>query len=570
MRERVYRIILSCAFVLLGLGLFFTQVLRGDRLYDMGLRNSIRLIHEEPARGRILDRNGGVMADNVLSFDASIIPQELKDKEEVFRRLAPVLSLAPEAIRRRYERGYLNPFTPVVIATNLPKTTAIILDEQSFDLPGVSVALNAKRSYPLGTGASHVLGYLGEIDKSRITRLKEYGYDLKDTMGYSGIEEELDYYLRGDKGGQQVEVDNRGRQVRLLGYRPPVKGEDVVLTIDLELQQIADELLKEKKGAFVLMDVTRGAIVAMSSAPAFDPNVFVDRKDRRLLNYYLISRDAPLFNRALQGRFAPGSVFKVVTAAAAMKAKGFPPTLTFVCHGQLRVGNRYFKCWDVHGPQDFYQAMGHSCDVYFYQLGLMAGADNLTHVAHEFGFGNSTGISGGREASGFVPSRLWKRLNRFEGWYDGDTANFSIGQGFVLVTPLQVARMMAAVANGGYLVTPYLIQRVGAEDAVVKEPKKIGIPQKDLDLLKKALRYPVSLESGTAREMDVPGLKICAKTGTAQVTGHESHGWVAGFFPQDDPQYAFCILLENVGSSHYACALGREFFEEAMRRNKFP
>jgi penicillin-binding protein 2 len=568
MRLRIYKLIFFSFFLSLSLVLFFVQVVRGGYFYNLSLRNSIRLISQDPWRGRILDRDNNIIADSALSFDAVIIPQDVKNKNFVFQMLSGFLSITPDALAKLYSRGYLNPFTPVPMAKGIAKTTAIALEEASFDLPGVSVELNVKRFYPHGAVLSHVLGYMGEIDKSRITQMKDYGYDIKDKVGYSGLEERFDIYLKGEKGGQQVEVDNRGRQVRLLGYKPPFKGKDVQLTIDLELQEIADKLLQGKRGAFVLLDVSTGAVLVMSSAPAFDPNVFVGRTDKNTMNYYLRSPAAPLFNRAVDGQFPPGSVFKVVTATAALKTKKVSLSTTFVCNGQLKVGNRYFKCWAVHGPQDFYHAMAHSCDVYFYSLGLLAGADGLTQTAHDYGLSFSTGIDLLQESSGFIPSKIWKRLSRFEGWYDGDTANFSIGQGYVLATPLQLARMMAVVGNGGYLVEPYLTQAIDGEVMIHKEPKKTKLAPEFLNLMKEALRFPVREESGTAHTIDVPGLEICGKTGTAQVRGQESHGWVAGFFPKSKPRYAFCIILENAGSSHYACQLGKEFLEEALRRKK--
>ena len=437
------------------------------------------------------------------------------------------------------------------------------------DCAGVDVALIARRYYPYASCAAHVIGYMGEIDKSRITKLKDYGYYVKDKVGYSGIEEKFDIYLRGEKGGQQVEVDSQGRQVRLLGYKPPAMGRDVELTIDLDLQQIADKLMDGKKGAFVLMDVSTGEILVLSSAPAFDPNIFVQRKDSGALAALLTSQDAPLFNRAISGQFPPGSVFKVVTAVAALKNKKISTSTTFVCSGSLRVGNRDFKCWNVHGSLDFFQAMAHSCDVYFYHLSLLAGADAVTTTAHEFGFSVPTGIDLSHEAAGFIPTRLWKRLSRFENWYDGDTANLSIGQGFVLVTPLQLARLMAVVANGGYLVEPHLTKAVDGVPIEEKEPKKINIPEDVLDTVRESLRGPVSLDSGTAHSLEVGDLEICAKTGTAQVIKERSHGWVAGFFPKSKPKYAFCILLENVDTSHYACELGSEFFKTAHEAKRF-
>lgn len=568
MRIGIFRVIFSFSLAFLGLALFFVQVVRGQYYRTLSLRNSIRIIPEEPCRGRILDRNLNVMADNILSFDVALLPQELKDKKIIFEGAARILSANPQALLRVYERGYLNPVTPVIIAKGVSKTMAIAIEEGASDLAGMRVELNPRRFYPYGAVAAHLLGYIGEIDRGRITKLKEYGYDLKDFVGYSGLEERLDMMLRGEKGGRQMEVDSGGRQVRLLGYRPPRPGQDAVTTIDLELQQLADRHLAGQKGAVVLMDVKTGEILVMSSSPGFDPNVFVARKDKRSLNFYLTSDEAPLFNRALSGQFPPGSVFKVVTALAALGVKKISPSTTYTCTGQLRVGDRYFKCWSTHGPQDFMRAMAHSCDVYFYRLGLTAGVEMMAQVAHDLGLGAPSGADLSGEASGFIPTRLWKRVSRLENWYDGDTANFSIGQGYVLTTPLQVARMMAAIANGGYLIDPYLTKAVAGDVVFHREPRRIRIPQEHLGMIREALRYPVLLESGTAHDLNIEGLNICAKTGTAQVPAGASHGWVAGFFPKENPRYAFCILLENVGSSHYACALGRHIFEEAARRGK--
>jgi penicillin-binding protein 2 len=276
-----------------------------------------------------------------------------------------------------------------------------------------------------------------------------------------------------------------------------------------------------------------------------------------------------LFNRAISGRFPPGSIFKTMTALAALKTKKISRQTTYNCTGRLHIGNRDFKCWATHGLQDFFHAVAHSCDVYFYQLGLVAGADGLANMAHEFGLASPTGIDLPQEASGFIPSRLWKRLVHFEGWYDGDTANFSIGQGYVLVTPLQLARLMAAVANGGYLVEPHLTKAIGGVDVAVRPAKRIKVSKEDLDLLREALRYSVQMEDGTAHNLDIAGLEICAKTGTAQIHNGVSHGWVAGFFPFHAPRFAFCILLENAGTSHAACELGRQLFEEVSKREKF-
>jgi len=569
MRLGTYRIFVIVLFAAAILGLVMIQGVRGQRYFDLSQRNAIRLIRQEPYRGRIYDRVGRILADNVLSFDVVIIPQELREKEATFARLGALLSLSPKDVARAYKRGYLNPFTPVPVAAGVTKQMAIVVAEQELSLPGVTVNLVSKRFYPHGQVMAHALGYMSEIDRERITRLKSYGYGLKDKVGVSGLEESLDIFLRGEKGGEQIEVDSMGRKVRLISYRPSTKGKDVTTTLDIELQQLAHAAMQGRKGAFVVMDVKTGGVLVLYSAVSYDPNVFIERTDRNRLNAYLTSRDAPLFNRASSGAFPPASVFKVVTAAAALKARGFSSSMTFVCRGRLKIGNRYFKCWSTHGPQDFYKAMAHSCDVYFYHLGFRANPDGMNRMAHAFGLGEKTGIEGVREVTGFIPSRVWKNLTRLENWYDGDTANFSIGQGFVMATPLQLARMMAAVANGGFLPPPHLTKTIGGEPVVVRPAKKVGLDKDDLAMIKKSLRYPVSLASGTAHDLDIRGLDVCAKTGTAEVNDKPSHAWVAGFFPEDDPEVSFCVFLEHGETSHYAVEVARTVFEEAHERGRW-
>lgn len=551
------------------LGLVVIQGVHGQHYGDLSRRNAIRLIPQEPYRGRIYDRHGILMADNVLSFDVVVIPQELRDPQKTFADLAALLGMTPGETAFAYKKGYLNPFTPASIAVGIDKEKAIAVAEQELNLPGVAVYLNAKRFYPHREAAAHVLGYMSEIDRERITRLKSYGYDLKDKVGVSGLEEALDIFMRGEKGGEQIEVDSLGRKVRLISYRPSELGKDVTTTIDLELQQLAYAAMRSYSGAFVVMDVKTGEVLVLCSRPAYDPNVFIERSDKKRLNAYLASVEAPLMNRATAGAFAPGSVFKVVTAAAALRAREFPVSMSFVCRGRLKIGDRYFRCWSTHGAQDFFQAMAHSCDVYFYHLGFRANPDGMSRMAHEFGLGEPTGIEVGQEAAGFIPSRVWKNLTRLENWYDGDTANFAIGQGFVLVTPLQVARLMAALANGGLLPPPHLTKTIGGEPVVLRPAKKINVDPDDLAMIKKALRYPVALSSGTAHDLEIPGLDICAKTGTAQVTGKPSHAWAAGFFPADDPKYSFCVFLEHGETSHEACKVARAVFEEAKERGRW-
>lgn len=568
MRIKIFFKIVYLVFLILLFGLFYVQIIRGNFYYELSQKNCIRLIPQAASRGNILDRNGKVLVDDSLSFAVTVIPQDLADEDKTFSALSKILKVDKDSLIRAYKRRYTAPFAPVAVKDNLTKKEALLLEENKYKIGGVFIQTKPKRRYPYKKAFSHIIGYLSEVDKSRLTKLKSYGYKIKDIMGYTGIEEVQDSILRSEEGGMQVEVDNKGRLVRLLGLRPSQKGADVKLTIDLDMQRIAYQALGERKGCIIIMDPFSGKILAMVSNPGYDPSIFVENKRRKIIRLLNDSR-APFVNRAISGLYPPASLFKLVTAPAGLETKKISSSTTFFCNGGLKVGNRVFKCWDEHGQVDLYQAIVHSCDIFFYQTGLLLGPEKLSDYALKFGLSKPTSIDIRGEASGFVPTINWKRWKRHQNWFKGDTVNFSIGQGDLLVTPIQMLRLVSAFANGGFLVKPYLVEEIDNKPYLKNRAlkKKIAVKRKYWKVLKQALISTVEDEGGTAHILDIPNVSIAGKTGTAQVNRGSPHGWFIGFAPTDKTKISFCVFLEHGGSSSVACSVAREMLKRLLKEN---
>jgi penicillin-binding protein 2 len=565
MRFKIFYISIIIAFSVVALRLFFMQVMRGHYYLSASKRNAIRIIPEKAVRGRILDRNGLVIAEDRLSLNVAIIPQSVRKRAILLRQLSRVLGVSEEILELRYAQNISAPFAPVVIAENIDRLKALLLAERVNELPGVIIEYEPIRYYKYGSVASHILGYLG-MPQTVWYDLGEYGFSVSSYVGVEGVEKYMDSYLHGQDGGMQIEVDNQGRQVSMLGVRLPEQGTDITLTIDMRIQTALEKLLSERRGAAVFMNPFNGEILAMASVPAFDPNDFVQKRSSKQRMDYLTAAEAPLFNRAVRGQYPPGSVFKVVTTLAGLTSAKITTQTQFFCPGQKQIGRRIFKCWSEHGTQNLKEAITHSCNVYFYSLGLAVGADALSEYAKVFQFGKITGIDLPKEEPGFIPSPRWRA--EFEGgaWYQGDTANMAIGQGGILVTPLQIARMMATVANSGYLVRPHLIKKVASKTVLYKNPSKTNMNFKFLSFLKGALRSVVAEETGTARLLESSHIKAAGKTGTAQISGGRKHGWFAGFAPFDAPQMAFVIFLERSEGSGAAVLLARDLFNELQNQ----
>ena len=559
--------LIAAGFLFLCLALIYYQVIQFSKYQQLSQTNRIRILPKSASRGCILDRNGNILTEDAPSYNLLVMPQGREYSAEQMSKLSSILSVSKEEFKSRYNKGYTAPFAPVLISKDISLSLAVTIGQLKYDLPEVVIQPEPKRMYPLGDIASHILGYLSYIDAWRLQRLKEYGYKMQDLVGYSGIEEVYDYVLRPRGGGMQVEVDNKGRLSRILGFKLPQKGKDIQLTIDLRLQKIIQNNLRGRTGCVIILNPTNGEILALESSPNFNPKIFQDGTSSQI-NSLLNDSDAPLLNRAINGLYPPGSVFKIVLAAAGLEKRKIDINSKFFCSGNMQIGNRGFSCWGKHAEQDIILALAHSCNIFFYNLGLRLGPQLINEYALKFGLNQPTGIDLSSESKGYLPYSLWQRIKRHQKWFAGDTANLSIGQGEILVTPLQVARMMAAVVNGGKLISPRLLKSINDGNQVFDSPSgqivNLPISKQTLQIIKKGLIAAVNEPEGTANILANLGVAIAGKTGTAQIEKETPHGWFVGYFPVDKPRFVICVFLEHIGSGYYSCQLTRMIIKQML------
>ena len=565
-RIKIITFLVASLFLLLIFGLFNLEAIQGKKLRGLSNKNRIRLLAQPGARGKIFDRDGEVIVDNKLSYDVMISPQESQEREETLAIVSRVLGVSQKDLKDKFKKNYISVSLPVVIANNIDIKKAIALEELKPDLTGVMIRPNPKRHYPYNRLAAHVIGYLNEIDRWRLTRLADYGYKTKDIVGFGGVEERYDYYLRQEEGGLSVEVDHRGRFMRVLGFKPPKNGKDIRLTINLKIQKIVESNLADRKGSVIIMDPHTGEVIAMASSPGFNPSIFVDKNSSSISGIFK-NRDAPLINRSISASFPPASVFKLISATAGLETKKISLSKTFVCTGSTFVGRRQFNCWSEHGEQNLIQAITHSCDVFFYKTGLILGPQIIHDYALKLGLGKSSSFELPYETEGFIPSALWRKMNKFQNWYEGDTANLVIGQGDVLVTPLQVARMMAVFANKGYLVTPYIVKAIDGKDVTSYQRRfsNLGLKEGTVENIRLGLRDVVVDATGTGNVLSGLPVSVAGKTGTAQAPPGSSHAWFAGFFPFKNPRFVICVFLERAGPGYVSCVLTKEIIEAMVK-----
>ena len=542
------------------------QCLQGYRYMELSKKNSIRLIPLVAPRGNIYDRKGNLLAGNRIAFDCAVIPQEFKASEEKLRELSSILQVPLDSLKEKIKKEAATSFISVVLKKDIGKETAIIISERNLDFPGLIINTHPIRYYPSGNISSHITGYLGSISEEELSVLRNYGYQLRDLVGRGGLELFYDDYLKGENGGIQTEVDSRGRELRVLGIREPEKGKDIRTTIDLELGKYIDSLLEGYKGAIIVMDSTSGEILGLVSKPDFDPNIFVSSTEPALVRNLLRRRDYPLVTRAISGTYPPGSVFKIVTASSALELKKISAREQLDCKGFYNVGNRRFDCWKSsgHNLQTISDGIKNSCNVFFYQVGRRVGVEALEGYALRYGFGNTSGIDLPYEADGVVPNKTWKKRYKRLPWYEGDTINFAIGQGYLSVTPMQILRMINAVATEGGLAKPFLVKSIDSVEIFSAEMVQIGISKDTFKTIKDGVKKAVEDSNGTAQRAGVEGLEIAGKTGTAQTgTAKETHAWFAGFSPIEKPKISIVIFLEHGGKGgDKPCEIASKIFEK--------
>ncbi|MCP9890192.1 penicillin-binding protein 2 [Cyanobium sp. Aljojuca 7D2] len=503
--------------------------------------NRIRLMPRNPIRGRLLDRHGQVLATSRLTYNLYIQPREVGDAQwpALRERLAAVIGVDPSQLEERRRSGANAEGFRIALASGLKPEQVLRFREQSAGLTGAEVDVDILRSYPHGRLAAHVLGYTSGITEEEYDQLQVKGYRIRDRVGRSGLEKQFERHLRGEWGGQQVEVNAAGQVQRILGEKPARAGQDLRLTLDLALQQAAERALDGvRKGAIVALDPQTGAIRALASRPSFDPNVFSPGpSSREWAN--LNAPDAPLLNRAFQG-FPPASTFKIVTSVAGLESGRYSAdskvmTMNSFCYAGLCYGDH-----GAHGAIGFPFALAVSSNTFYYQVGLKVGPDELFKAARRMGYGRVTGVElVEEETPGLLGDQAWKREVLGEGWTPVDTITSAIGQGALQVTPIQMARLYAAVANGGWLVTPHLVDRP-------TERTWIGLKPATLQVLRDGLRQVVT--NGTATMLNDPSLPpVAGKTGTGEDPPRPDHAWFGGYAPADKPTLVIIAFGENSG-----------------------
>lgn len=523
------------------------QIIQGPYYLRLSEENRVRDLRLPAPRGIIYDRKGRPLVSNRAAFTVSVLPRELDDPAKVFPRLANILNLPEAEIRDRLSRARVRPFEPVRLQRDLPKAIVARIEESRLDLPGVIIEVEPVRHYLYGSLAAHVLGQMGEISPGELAAWT--GYRMGDLVGKAGIERVYDRALRGRDGRVRVEVDARGRPVRELTGEPSSPGRSIVLTIDLDVQQAAEAALGSRTGAVVVMDPRNGEVLALASHPTFDPNAFAAGISARNWTRLTGDRGLPLLNRAVDSAYEPGSVFKIVTAAAALTRGTATRSSRINCPGFLRLGGRTFRDLKAHGTVDFITGVAQSCNVFFWTLGLRTGNDALAQMARALGLGERTGIDLPSEAPGLIPSSAWKQRVLGEPWYPGDTLNMAIGQGWVNTTPLQIARMVATVGSGGTMVRPHLVRGLldpadrRMDRVAVRPARHIYMPPEALRTLRDSLEAVVV--RGTGRAVAIPGLRIAGKTGSAENPRGEPHAWFAAYAPADQPRIAVAVIVEH-------------------------
>ncbi len=568
-RRRLLTLAALCTtgFVVLLGQLWYLQVLEGGRLSELSDRNRIRVRPVAAPRGILFDRHGLPLVDNRPAFTLSIIPRELEDRETVLGRLAVLLRLPAAELADALDRVPADSLRPVRLRRSLSLADVTRVEELRLELPGVIVEIEPARVYPTNTFAAHLLGYVREVSEEQ---LRQGRYRRGDLIGQSGLERLLDEHLRGEDGGERIEVDSMGRTVRLLERRESRPGAQVITAVDRRIQEAAERAMAGHAGAVVVMDPRDGDVLAMVSTPAYPLDRLTGDLGRE--EWLALVRDprAPLMNRALQSQYAPGSVFKVVVTAAGLQEGALTPADRTYCNGQFPLGAWTFHDWKEggHGHVDLRAALAHSCNVFFYQAGLKVGPALMARYARAFGLGAVAGVDLGGEKPGLVPWAEGLRGRR--GWQAGETVNMAIGQGRLLVTPLQVARMMAAVANGGVLWKPRLVHRVERADGSLayasptRATGRVDLSGVVLGFLRAALADAVAEGTGTAARL--PGFPVAGKTGTAQSAVRDAkipdHAWFASYAPADDPQVVVVVLVERGGKGgQVAAPIARRIYQ---------
>jgi penicillin-binding protein 2 len=601
-RVRLAIAAIALVFALFAGRLFQLQLIEGEDLRRRSEQNSVRTLRIEAPRGEIVDRDGRPVATTRPAFGLQVVPEDLRAADVTFAALGQLLGSDPATLAAALETPRRSArFKPVRLADDLTPDQLARVEVHRYALAGVASDVRPRRHYVEGSLAAHLLGSLGEVRGDQLEREQFESYRPGEVIGQTGVEAMFEPHLRGQAGGRNVVVDVAGREVDVLEEVRALPGRRVVLALDLDLQRAAEQAFGEvvlpgdppKTGAVVALDARSGDVLAMVSWPSYDPNAFAGRIDAATWKSLTTDEWVPLQNRAIQNQFPPGSTFKAFVAAAALHEGVISEHTSVFCPGSYWYGGRAYRCWKRggHGNVTLHEALRSSCDVFFYTAGVKLGIERLAAFGTRLGLGHPTGIGLGHEASGVMPSPEWKRRRFGDRWYPGETVSVSIGQGYDLVTPLQLAVAYAALANGGRVLRPRVALRVESRDGKLVEEfppevlAQLELTPPHVEAVLRGLEAVVGEPGGTGGRSRVPGVRVGGKTGTSQVVSldrtkglaerdipvrYRDHGWFVAFAPVEAPEIVVSVLVEHGlhGSSAAAPIAQRvlqRFFEKSGR-----
>lgn len=559
-------------FATLAARLWYLQILQGDQYAKLAQNNRVRTVDIAAPRGNILDRKGREIVTNKPSFNVVWVREKNRIDEELIKKVAAILAVDPSDLLARIRKMAGTPgHIPIRLAENIEWDKVAYIENNRMDMPGIKIEVVPQRVYHYGNLASHMIGYLAEISKEDLTDAETDIYRPGDMTGKMGLERLREKDLRGEKGREYMEVNSLGFEQRNLKGLEPLPGSDIQLTLDVDLQQAAEKIMMDenKSGAVVAVEVNTGRLLLVASSPVLDLNKFLGGISSKNWKEMLDNPHHPLINKTVQGQYPPASTYKIVTALAGLAEGIITPDSTVYCPGSYRFGNRSYRCWKYkggHGTVNLKRALSESCDVYFYHLGQRLGVNRLANYASHLGLGKKTGVEIEHEKSGLIPTSEWKLKRYGKPWQDGETLSVAIGQGFNLVTPLQLAMMTAAVANGGRLYKPSIIETVRDPDGHIVERFQATEldhftgQERALNLLKEGLIEAVNGRRGTSTKARLNGITVAGKTGTAQVVRikqykhlkeenipykYRDHAWFTCFAPAENPEIAVTVLVEH-------------------------
>ncbi len=560
-------IIIIIIFSVLVLRIFYLQVIKGKYYKDISIHKSVRILQIPTVRGKILDRNGVVLAEDIPSYKLEIVKEDISNEDYEFNFVSKVTGIKVEEIKKKMDSSKVPPFEPVVIKKDLSMKEVVQIKEQSFNLPGINVVLGTKRFYPQGKIGENYLGFVGLVTEDDLKNDNFYSYN--DIIGKQGIEKEYEKYLRGEKGKEEVQIGPSGRIMKVISKKDPIPGNNVYLTVDIRLQKKLEEIVGNKRGVSIAMNPQNGEILAMVSHPSFNPNDLVNGISEKDYNK-LLSINA-FFNRAMQGAYPSGSTFKPITLISALTEHTISKNTVIYCRNSIKIGDIIFRDWiypAAFGYQNPVQALANSSDVFFYTIGTKTGITAIDKYAKDLGLGEKTGVDIPSESSGLLPTPQWKKETFNEDWYLGDTANLSIGQGYLLVTPLQMATLYSGIAENGTEYTPHFLLKIVSDSGkIVKEYKntirlKVNVPVDEMKTVKDGMELLANKPGMSI--MKIGGKKVCAKTGTAEVGKDAVDHWLIAFSGRENPEILGLFFFDHsdFSSSHALAPLMANLFKE--------